>query len=170
MWLITWYLKSPWNLDSDEYKFILLLYMVSLITWLIMRWDSHQTIVQLSLFNHVNPWSISSVIAFTKFAIYEIWTSPTFETTFLFSPTVKQHENNCNKHHASRCQLPMITGPDANSVSLQKLYPKLNKPDLPLPSAVLWWPFHHVKNMVLKSKPEPRFNPPGIIWNPPGMT
>src|ERR1700675_1756468 len=23
--------------------------------------------------------------------------------------------------------------------------------------------------MVLKSKPEPRFNPPGMIWNPPGI-
>ena len=80
------YLKSPWNLESDEYKFMLLPYMASLITWLIMWWDSHRKIVQLCLFNHVNPSSISSVITFTMFSFCEIWLSPTFFERWNFLP------------------------------------------------------------------------------------
>ena len=40
----------------------------------IMSADRPWTIVQLSLFNHVNPWSISSDIAYTNFTIHEIFT------------------------------------------------------------------------------------------------
>ena len=38
--------------------------------------DSPCKIVQLCLFNHVNPWSTSYVIACSKFSFYEIWLSP----------------------------------------------------------------------------------------------